>query len=225
MSDEFAGVGVEFTRRCIIATEMDTNVIYCGDNLEVMPKYLHDESVDLIYIDPPFNTSRQYEVFWGEGQEKRAFDDRFGYAMTYQTGCARASGSFIVFSNRLAASTTTATGTHPTTLKSSLTECSGSTTSRMRSFGSERQPTMTRRSSEASTTRHFFTLRDRGSPSIASLAPTQIATSEATTTLSMTRGGIINSTTSPVRVRGPISHTNGRAYHRPRRDGATQRRK
>ena len=44
---------------------METNVIYCGDNLEVMPKYVPDESVDLIYIDPPFNTSRQYEVFWG----------------------------------------------------------------------------------------------------------------------------------------------------------------
>jgi DNA modification methylase len=62
---------------------METNVIYCGDNLEVMPKYIPDESVDLIYIDPPFNTSRQYEVFWGEAQEKRAFEDRFGDAMTY----------------------------------------------------------------------------------------------------------------------------------------------
>ena len=62
---------------------METNVIYCGDNLEVMPKYIDDESVDLIYIDPPFNTSRQYEVFWGEAQERRAFEDRFGDAMTY----------------------------------------------------------------------------------------------------------------------------------------------
>jgi site-specific DNA-methyltransferase (adenine-specific) len=48
-----------------------------------MPKYIDDESVDLIYIDPPFNTSRQYEVFWGEAQERRAFEDRFGDAMTY----------------------------------------------------------------------------------------------------------------------------------------------
>jgi len=62
---------------------METNVIYCGDNLEVMPKYIPDESVDLIYIDPPFNTSRKYEVFWGEAQERRAFEDRFGDAMTY----------------------------------------------------------------------------------------------------------------------------------------------
>jgi len=68
---------------CIIRTAMETNIIYCGDNLEVMPKYIPDESVDLIYIDPPFNTSRQYEVFWGEAQERRAFEDRFGDAMTY----------------------------------------------------------------------------------------------------------------------------------------------
>ena len=63
--------------------KMETNVIYCGDNLEVMPRYIPDESVDLIYIDPPFNTSRQYEVFWGEAQERRAFEDRFGDVMTY----------------------------------------------------------------------------------------------------------------------------------------------
>lgn len=62
---------------------MDTSVIYCGDNLEVLPKHIPDESVDLIYIDPPFNSSRNYEVFWGEAQERRAFDDRFGDAMTY----------------------------------------------------------------------------------------------------------------------------------------------
>ena len=62
---------------------MDTSVIYCGDNLEVLPKHIPDESVDLIYIDPPFNSSRNYEVFWGESQERRAFEDRFGDAMTY----------------------------------------------------------------------------------------------------------------------------------------------
>ena len=60
-----------------------TNIIYCGDNLEALPKYIPDESVDLIYIDPPFNSSRNYEVFWGEAQERRAFEDRFGDAMSY----------------------------------------------------------------------------------------------------------------------------------------------
>lgn len=39
--------------------------MYCGDNLEQLPK-LPPACVDLIYIDPPFNSNRNYEVFWGE---------------------------------------------------------------------------------------------------------------------------------------------------------------
>jgi hypothetical protein len=38
---------------------VDTRVIYCGDNLEPLAK-LPDASVDLIYIDPPFNSNRNY---------------------------------------------------------------------------------------------------------------------------------------------------------------------
>ena len=48
-----------------------------------MLKEIPDESVDLIYIDPPFNSNRNYEVFWGDSQEKRAFEDRFGDATAY----------------------------------------------------------------------------------------------------------------------------------------------
>jgi 16S rRNA G966 N2-methylase RsmD len=54
---------------------VDTRVIYCGDNLDQLRK-LPDGCVDLIYIDPPFNSNRNYEVFWGETKETRAFDDR-----------------------------------------------------------------------------------------------------------------------------------------------------
>jgi DNA modification methylase len=52
------------------------NTIYCGDNLPIL-KGFEDESVDLCYIDPPFFTSKQYEVIWKDGAEKRAFDDRW----------------------------------------------------------------------------------------------------------------------------------------------------
>lgn len=62
--------------------QLKTNVIYCGDNLEML-KEVPDESVDLIYIDPPFNSNRNYEVFWGDTQEKRAFEDRFGDTQAY----------------------------------------------------------------------------------------------------------------------------------------------
>src|SRR5438045_4170222 len=56
---------------------VDTRVIYCGDNLEQL-RNLPDACVDLIYIDPPFNSNRNYEVFWGETKEKPAFEDRHG---------------------------------------------------------------------------------------------------------------------------------------------------
>jgi len=61
---------------------MDTRVIYCGDNLEQLRK-LPDACIDLIYIDPPFNSNRNYEVFWGETREKRAFDDRHASTQAY----------------------------------------------------------------------------------------------------------------------------------------------
>ena len=54
---------------------LDTRVIYCGDNLEQL-KRLPAACVDLIYIDPPFNSNRNYEVFWGETKERRGFEDR-----------------------------------------------------------------------------------------------------------------------------------------------------
>jgi 16S rRNA G966 N2-methylase RsmD len=52
---------------------VDTRVIYCGDNLEQLKK-LPDECVDLIYIDPPFNSNRNYEVFWGETKHTCRFE-------------------------------------------------------------------------------------------------------------------------------------------------------
>ena len=61
---------------------VDTRVIYCGDNLEQLKK-LPDGCVDLIYIDPPFNSNRNYEVFWGETKEKRAFEDRHESTQAY----------------------------------------------------------------------------------------------------------------------------------------------
>src|SRR5713101_6627657 len=61
---------------------LDTRVIYCGDCLEQL-RNLPDACVDLIYIDPPFNSNRNYEVFWGETKEKRAFEDRHESTKAY----------------------------------------------------------------------------------------------------------------------------------------------
>jgi DNA modification methylase len=61
---------------------VDTRVVYCGDCLDQLRK-LPDGCVDLIYIDPPFNSNRNYEVFWGETKEKRAFEDRHASTQAY----------------------------------------------------------------------------------------------------------------------------------------------
>ena len=61
---------------------VDTRVVYCGDNLDQLRK-LPDGCVDLVYIDPPFNSNRNYEVFWGETKEKRAFEDRHASTQAY----------------------------------------------------------------------------------------------------------------------------------------------
>lgn len=55
---------------------MDTNVIYCDDNLRRLA-LLDANSVDLIYLDPPFFSNRQYEVIWGDEAEVRSFEDRW----------------------------------------------------------------------------------------------------------------------------------------------------
>ena len=69
---------------------LDTRIIYCGDCLdptEPRPSgsgsFPPDACVDLIYIDPPFNSNRNYEVFWGETKEKRAFEDRHASPQPY----------------------------------------------------------------------------------------------------------------------------------------------
>ena len=61
---------------------VDTRVVWCGDCLEQLKK-LPDACVDLIYIDPPFNSNRNYEVFWGETKETRSFDDRHASTQAY----------------------------------------------------------------------------------------------------------------------------------------------
>src|SRR6266567_3271526 len=44
----------------------EKNKLYYGDNYEVLQRYLKDESVDLIYLDPPFNSRQDYNVLFAE---------------------------------------------------------------------------------------------------------------------------------------------------------------
>ena len=50
------------------------NKLYFGDNLKILREYVTDASVDLIYLDPPFNSSATYNVLFKEksGEESAA---------------------------------------------------------------------------------------------------------------------------------------------------------
>jgi adenine specific DNA methylase Mod len=47
---------------------MSVNRLYFGDNLEVLDEHVADESVDLVYLDPPFNSNRNYSVIFGRNR-------------------------------------------------------------------------------------------------------------------------------------------------------------
>lgn len=42
------------------------NKLYFGDNLDILREYVASDSVDLIYLDPPFNSSATYNVLFQE---------------------------------------------------------------------------------------------------------------------------------------------------------------
>jgi site-specific DNA-methyltransferase (adenine-specific) len=50
------------------------NQLYFGDNLSVLREHLKNESVDLIYLDPPFNSKRDYNLLFKspKGQQSEA---------------------------------------------------------------------------------------------------------------------------------------------------------
>jgi len=54
--------------------ELEPNRLFWGDNLHVM-RQLPSESIDLIYIDPPFFSGRNYNVIFGDQNELRSFSD------------------------------------------------------------------------------------------------------------------------------------------------------
>ena len=67
-----------------------TNALYYGDNLAVLRDHVPDESVDLVYLDPPFNSNASYNVLFREktGEESpaqiRAFTDTWEWTLESQ---------------------------------------------------------------------------------------------------------------------------------------------
>ncbi len=75
--DEFAEE--KFLKMTRTKKRVETNVIYCGDCKEILKK-IPNESVDLIYLDPPFFSQKHYEEIWvhgkGDHETKMGFSDK-----------------------------------------------------------------------------------------------------------------------------------------------------
>ncbi len=62
------------------------NKLYYGDNLDILRKHIADESIDLIYLDPPFNSKRDYNLLFKTPKGWRGISS---LAMSFPTQRAR----------------------------------------------------------------------------------------------------------------------------------------
>ena len=63
---------------------MSGNTLYYGDNLEVLREHVRDESVDLIYLDPPFKSNQDYNVLFREQDDSRSVAQIKAFQDTWQ---------------------------------------------------------------------------------------------------------------------------------------------
>lgn len=63
-----------------------TNRLYYGDNLDILRRYIPDESVDLIYLDPPFNSNRDYNVIFKDESGNKSDAQLVAFEDTWHWG-------------------------------------------------------------------------------------------------------------------------------------------
>ena len=63
---------------------VEKNKLYYGDNLSVLRDYIRDESVDLIYLDPPFNSRQDYNVLFAEKDGSRSASQITAFKDTWE---------------------------------------------------------------------------------------------------------------------------------------------
>ena len=71
-----------------LSIDSNKNTIVWGDNKEWL-SHIPMQSVDCIYIDPPFFSQKNYEVIWGNGYELRSFGDRWKGGIEHYIGWMR----------------------------------------------------------------------------------------------------------------------------------------
>lgn len=65
---------------------MSDNKLFYGDNLDILRQYIPDESVDLIYLDPPFNSNRDYNLLFTEESGKKSEAQILAFTDTWHWG-------------------------------------------------------------------------------------------------------------------------------------------
>ena len=69
--------------------------LYYGDNLDILRRYIRDETVDLIYLDPPFNSAANYNAFFQEkdgtaaASQIQAFEDTWSWNIESEAAYTR----------------------------------------------------------------------------------------------------------------------------------------
>jgi len=63
---------------------MTKNLLYYGDNLQILRDYIKDETIDLVYLDPPFKSDQDYNVLFAEQNGSRSAAQIKAFKDTWQ---------------------------------------------------------------------------------------------------------------------------------------------
>src|SRR5580692_6410451 len=63
---------------------MPVNELYCGDNLEILRDYFPPDSVDLVYLDPPFNSDQNYNLLFREKDGSKSNSQIMAFEDTWE---------------------------------------------------------------------------------------------------------------------------------------------
>ncbi len=83
---------------------MGPNYLYYGDNLPILRRYIDDESVDLVYIDPPFNSNASYNILFKgqDGNRAAAQIKAFTDTWRWDQGAIEAYDELIAYGGKVA---------------------------------------------------------------------------------------------------------------------------
>lgn len=65
---------------------MQTNALYYGENLEILRRYIDSDSIDLVYLDPPFNSQRDYNVIFRDESGRKSDAQMLAFEDTWHWG-------------------------------------------------------------------------------------------------------------------------------------------